>query len=437
MTTEAASKPIETIFRTYIKTDPRGAARALEQLKSAEAAQILATHPVRLIIPVFEQLIPHFSAEILDSLSPEIRSKILGGLPKRQAVRILRYMNEESRQRVFSLLTEKETKLLLQLLDYPPDTAGGIMDTQFVSVLLTATVQQTVQIIRKAQRKVVGYVYVIDEEGKLVGVISIRDLLLAKTHDLIEPLIHRDVRKVQAQNNREELALIIQESRFLALPVVDDEDHLVGVVRHEQAVRAIQKDILGDLSRMVGSDAEEHSLAPVSIVVKRRLPWLMVNLLTAFMAAAVVSLFEGIIAKVTALAVLLPIVAGQGGNTGAQALAIVIRGLALREILPGMVLRVLYKEMVAGAFNGFIIAIVTAGAVLLWSQSWVLSLVIGLAMVVNMVAAALAGASIPLILQKLGRDPAQSSSIFMTTVTDIVGFATFLGFAMIFFSIFK
>ena len=137
------------------------------------------------------------------------------------------------------------------------------------------------------------------------------------------------------------------------------------------------------VSPTAASDAEEHSLAPVSVVVKRRLPWLLVNLLTAFIAAAVVGIFEGIIAKVTALAVLLPIVAGQGGNTGAQALAIVIRGLALREILPGTVPRVLYKEMLAGVVNGVTIAIVTAGAVLLWSQSWVLSLVIGLAMIVK------------------------------------------------------
>jgi magnesium transporter len=176
------------------------------------------------------------------------------------------------------------------------------------------------------------------------------------------------------------------------------------------------------------------------MVVKSRLPWLLVNLVTAFMAAAVVGLFEGIIAQVAALAVLLPVVAGQGDNTGSQSLAVVMRGLALREIIPGVKKRVIAKELVGGIINGVSVAIVTAAAVFAWRAAagdslqagFGLSLVMGLAMVVNMAAAALSGAVIPLVLKALGRDPAQSAAIFLTTVTDIVGFASFLGFAALF-----
>jgi magnesium transporter len=183
---------------------------------------------------------------------------------------------------------------------------------------------------------------------------------------------------------------------------------------------------------MVGAGGDERALSPVSTVVKRRLPWLYVNLVTAFAAAAVVGVFEGVIQKVTALAVLLPIVSGQGGNTGAQALAVVMRGLALREILTGSAKRVIVKEAMAGLLNGIAVAVATSAAVWVWSRNVGITLVIGLAMIVNMVVAGLSGAAIPIVLRALNRDPAQSSSIFLTTVTDVVGFAAFLGFAAAF-----
>ena len=240
----------------------------------------------------------------------------------------------------------------------------------------------------------------------------------------------------------EEVVQLMRERGFLALPVVDFEDRLIGVVRHTEALEASHEAAFEDLQKIVGAGADERALSPVRMVVKSRLPWLLVNLLTAFMAAAVIGMFEGIIAKVAALAVLLPVVAGQGGNTGSQSLAIVMRGLALREIIPGVKKRVIVKELTGGVINGVAVAIVTAVAVFGWrafagdsiQAGGGLSLVIGLAMIVNMAAAALSGAAIPLILRALGRDPAQSASIFLTTVTDIVGFASFLGFATMFMS---
>jgi magnesium transporter len=231
---------------------------------------------------------------------------------------------------------------------------------------------------------------------------------------------------------RQEVITLIRRHRFLALPVVDSDGRLVGVIKHDEALRAGQLEAFEDLQKMVGAGGDELALSPVSTVVKRRLPWLYVNLLTAFLAAAVVGAFEGTIQKVTALAVLLPIVSGQGGNTGAQALAVVMRGLALREIISGAAKRVIVKEALAGLFNGLAVAVGTAGAVWVWSRNYGLALVIFLSMIVNMVAAGLSGATIPLILKALNRDPAQSSSIFLTTVTDCVGFASFLGFAVIF-----
>jgi len=273
---------------------------------------------------------------------------------------------------------------------------------------------------------------VTDREGNLIGVLNMRDLMLASPREPIESLIHRQVLSVPETMERQDVINVMHRHGFLALPVVSAEGRLIGIIKHDEALRASQLEAFGELQRMVGAGGDERTLSPVSIVVKRRLPWLCVNLFTAFLAAAVVGLFEGTIQKVTALAVFLPIVSGQGGNTGAQALAVIMRGLALREILTGMAKRVIVKEVVAGLVNGLAIAIVTSAAVWVWSRSEGLALVIGLAMVVNMVMAGLSGAAIPIILKALNRDPAQSSLIFLTTVTDVVGFASFLGFAVIF-----
>jgi magnesium transporter len=332
--------------------------------------------------------------------------------------------------------------VLRELARYSGDTAGAIMEPRVASLSIDFTVQQTIAAIRKAPREALHYLYVTQRDGKLIGVLSMRDLLLASSRDPIEPLVRGNVVSVPDTMDSEEVVELMTDTGYLALPVVDFDGRLVGVVKHSEALQAGQEAAFEDLQKIVGAGADERALSPVAMVVKSRLPWLYVNLVTAFMAAAVIGFFEGIIAKVAALAVLLPVVAGQGGNTGSQSLAVVMRGLALREIIPGVKKRVIVKELVGGLVNGVAVSIVTAAAVFAWrmttgdsTQAGLgLSLVIGLAMIVNMAAAALAGAIIPLILRALGRDPAQSSAIFLTTVTDIVGFASFLGFASLFMS---
>jgi magnesium transporter len=215
----------------------------------------------------------------------------------------------------------------------------------------------------------------------------------------------------------------------VSLPVVDVEGRLQGVIRHDTLVDAAREEATADIQTMVGASSEERALSPVAFAVRKRLPWLQINLVTAFLAAAVVGLFESTIARFTALAVLLPVVAGQSGNTGAQALAVTMRGLALREIRVRHWLRVASKETGVALVNGLAVAVTTSLGVWVWSQSTGLALVIGLSMVISMAAAGLAGATIPIVLSALGQDPAQSSSIVLTTVTDIVGFLSFLGIA--------
>jgi len=430
-------KPLESLVRTFAELHPEDAAHALELLDPADAARLMKHLPVRVAATLLERLSPQVAGPLLSRVETERIEQLIVDMPPRAASIIVHQLESERRASVLERLPESLSRALQEIAAHPEDTAGGIMQPRVASLAIDLTAQQAIATIRKTSRDVLHYLYVSDRDRKLIGVLNMRDLLLAAPRDPIEPLVNRQVLCVPTTMDREEVVNLMRERKFLALPVVDFDRRLVGVVKHDEALQAGQLEAFEDLQKLVGAGADERALSPVSTVVKSRLPWLYVNLGTAFLAATVVGLFENIIAQVAALAVLLPVVAGQGGNTGSQSLAVVMRGLALREILPGVKKRVVLKELSGGLINGVMIAIVTALAVYAWrwladdspGACTALAVVIGMAMIVNMAAAALSGAVIPLALKALGRDPAQSSSIFLTTVTDIVGFASFLGFA--------
>jgi magnesium transporter len=280
----------------------------------------------------------------------------------------------------------------------------------------------------------VSDVFLVDDEGHLAGRVPLQDLAVAAPAERLDTLAVAAV-SVPATASQQEVVDLLTERRLASLPVVDFEGRMVGVIRHDAMVRAAQHDVAGDMQTMVGASRQERALSRVSFAVKRRLPWLQVNLAAAFLAASIVGLFEATIAQVTALAVLMPVVAGQSGNTGAQALAVTMRGLALREIRVAQWFRVTRKEAAVAFINGWLIALTTAAAVFLWHGSPGLSFVVGVAMLMAMVAAGIAGVIIPMALTSLGQDPAQSSSIFLTTVTDVVGFSSFLGIATLMSSV--
>lgn len=430
-------KSLESLLRSFVELHPEDAARAFETLEEGERVRLFKTLPSRIAVRLLQRISPPAVAPLVSRLEPARAAALLQEVPPRIASTILHQFDEETREGFLAELDEELARPLRELARYPDNTAGGIMEPRVVSISSDVTAQQATAAIRKAPREALHYLYVTKRDGTLQGVLNMRDLLLAAPRDPIEPLIRREVLTVPDTMDSAEVVQLMRERKFLAIPVVDFDGRLVGVVKHAEALQAGQEAAFEDLQKIVGASANERAMSPVSVVIKSRLPWLYVNLLTAFMAAAVVGMFEDIIAQVAALAVLLPVVAGQGGNTGSQSLAVVMRGIALREIIPGAKKRLIFKELMGGTINGLAVAVVTAAAVLAWrllvgdsvTSGIGLSLVIGLAMVVNMAAAAISGAVIPLLLQALGRDPAQSASIFLTTVTDIVGFASFLGFA--------
>jgi len=426
--------PLLPVVRKFFEQDPLAAAHSLETMEEEEALTVLRALPPELSAYVFPYLQVTHAASFLKDLTPELFRAIVERLDPRQATTIFMSIPRQTREQFLNCLPNQTRQQLQELLTYPEDSAGRIMTTDMMAFHTDIKVRDAIQKIRALAIKspTITYAYVVGDDNQLVGVLNMRDLLLATEDTPLHKVMRTDVFRVNGFLDREEVANILADRRYFAVPVVDSEQRLLGVVRAEDLLEDVQEEATEDLQRMVGAGGDEQPFSPVGYSLRKRLPWLYVNLATAFLAASVVGIFEDMIARITILAVFLPVVAGQGGNAGAQSLAVVLRGLVMREIPPNKVSRLIVKEMTIGVFNGLFIGVVTAAVVWLWNGNVALGLVIGLAMIVNMVAAGLAGAAIPLIMKAVGRDPAQSSSIILTTITDIIGFFAFLGFAVLF-----
>lgn len=422
-------KPFSKVLKGWLISDVTALTQTIEKLSPEEAEEVLSEFDADELSGVIERLETTAAIDVLQRVRPEKQASIFDQLPPRVAALLMRRLPDAVQTEMLSHGSTELKERLQNALSYPHDTAGGIMEPLASTLLSDYTVDQAITVVRGAPRDTLFYLYVVDRERKLVGVLNTRELLLANPSVLIADLAHRNVVSVPATLDREEVANLMRERNFLALPVIGEDGRLLGVVSHEQVVETVEEEAFEDLQRMVGAGADEKPLSPVGTVVFRRFPWLCLNLVTTFVAAAIVGVFQPVIAQVTALAVLLPIVAGQAGNSGAQSLAVVLRGLALDEVAPGSVYRLLRKELLAGAVNGLLIAIVTALGVWLWCGTMGLPIVIGVSMWMCLVLSPLVGAGIPLLLHRAGLDPAQSSTIFLTTFTEIAGFGLFLGLA--------
>lgn len=422
------------VVRDYLECDVAAAARTLEKLEPEEAAAVLKALPAGATDDVFQHMTGLRTGSILENLPEAHIRRVVAKLEPAKLATIFLTIDEARRQTILEQLAPKKQEEIREILTYPEGSAGRIMSTDFLAFPAKMAVGEAVEKIRQVIKRnsPASYTYVIDEKDKLVGVVQMRDMLLAKRDDTLESVMRRNVFSINSFMDGEDVAHELATRRYFAVPVVDGEDRLLGVIRSHQLIGQVEADATEDIQKMFGAGGEERVFSPLRFSVSKRLPWLHINLLTTFIAASVVSLFDDLIARITILAVFLPVVAGQGGNAGAQSLAVVMRGLVMREILPERVRRLIMKEIMLGAMNGAVIGVVTAVVAWLWNGNPYFGLVIGLAMVVNLVIAGFAGASIPLAMKRMGFDPAQSSTIVLTTVTDVVGFFAFLGFAAIF-----
>lgn len=420
------------LVKRFIDVDVQQAAMALEGVPQAQAAALLGSLPSASAASCLDHSRPEFAAALITDLTPEPAASILARMEPDHAADIVRALSTDSRIGVLSGLPAELSRRICEMLTYPDGSAGRLMKTSVLSFHQGLTVEEVVARLRaQATKRAHTYAYVVGPEHRLLGVLNMRDLIMAQPHQTLKNIM-RPVFSVSAFADREDLIHLAREKNYIFIPVVDLHGRLIGAVRSTEILESSETEATKEIQMMFGAGGEERALSPVRLKVARRLPWLHVNLATAFLAAAVVSMFQDIISRLAVLAVFLPIVAGQGGNSGVQSLSVVLRGLVMREVRPRDAARLVSGEVVAGLINGLIIGVVTALVAWLWRGNPSLGLVVGLAMVINMVAAGLAGAAIPIAMKRFGFDPAQSSGIFLTTVTDVVGMFSFLGLAVIF-----
>ncbi|MBI4351803.1 MAG: magnesium transporter [Elusimicrobia bacterium] len=420
------------IVRKFIQTDPLKAAEALEALAPRDAAQLLEDLSPAVAAQGMEHLPPASAAAILESLSPAEASEILRHAGKYHAADIFRRLNPGLSRDVIALLDQEFSKDMSEILAYPRESAGRMMHTDFLSFRADTSVRGVIIKLRQIAKKhlpAATYCYVVDSSNALLGVLNMRDLLLASPDAPVSDIMIKDVLKVSPFTDREELVALAARRHYLAVPVTGENGRLIGIVNTKNIVASTEEEATEDLQLLFGASAEERPFSPAWFKITRRLPWLTVNLATAFLAGSVVALFEDFISRAAVLAVFLPIIAGQGGNAGTQTLAVVIRGMLMREVSPHNAWQLVRTEIFVGFVNGAAIGALTAAAAWLWKGNAWLGLVVGVAMIVNMVAAGLSGALIPVLMKRLGYDPAHSSGIFLTTVTDVVGFFAFLSTA--------
>jgi magnesium transporter len=419
----------QALIGAFLKAFPDEVARRLETVSVQRAARLLATQTPRRAAQVIEGLTPVWGARVLSRIAPEAVGGILHQIELMKLAVLLSQMRPKDRDRLLDLLSAPAAREVRDLMTYPPDTAGRLMDPKVMTFRPDMTVEEALARLRTVRPERIHEVFIVDEETRLLGYVPLQSLTLASPALSLRHVMQGASYSVNAMAPKDEVVDLLTQGKLTALPVLDLDGRLLGVIQHEALVTAAQEEATADMLTMVGASKDERALSRVSFAIRKRLPWLEINLGTAFLAAAVVGIFEDTIARNTALAILLPVVAGQSGNTGAQALAVTMRGLALREIRIRDWLRMLVKEGNVGFVNGVAVAATTAFFVFVWSRSLGLSMVIGLSMVLSMTIAGLSGAAVPLLLTSIGQDPAQSSSIVLTTITDVVGFFSFLGIA--------
>lgn len=420
---------INNINDSLVKLYPKDSAKIMSTLAPRVCANIISS----LSHINIKVLWPYLSPVVVDNIANYLSDKFIlllaHVLDEIEFSLLLRKCTKERQVIILNQLEAEHKQKISEYMYYPDNTAGSIMRSRFYAFQEDLLVKDVINQIKSKKKRTVNVIYVLDQNLHLIGFINVYKLLIANEDDKLGNLAKPINASVTDMTTQDEVIDIIRKMPIHDLAVVNTDNKLIGVVDSSSLLRSIQDDAYIDLQTMVGVSKDERALSPFFFSVRKRLPWLEINLLTAFLAAFVVGMFEGIIAKFTALAVLLPVVAGQSGNAGAQALAVTMRGLTLREITSKKWLTIALKELRVGLISGIVIAITCAAAVYFWSNNTGLCLVIFSSMIIAMTIACVSGAMVPMVLKKFGLDPAQSSSIVLTTVTDVAGFFAFLGVA--------
>ena len=396
--------------------------------------KILNRLPDWMIADIIEEEEDEEKYEILKNFSENKQKNILGEMFSDEITDMVGALDEEESKEVLEKIDEDERKDVQKILNYDPDTAGGIMATEFVSIRENKSIGETLKYLQKEapDAESVYYLYVVDKMDILKGVVSLRDIVCTQFDTKISDITNNNVISVKYDVDQEEVANIFEKYGFLSMPVVNENNKLLGMVTADDIMEVLKDESTEDIHRLGGIDKEEKVDGTLSESIKSRLPWLVINLITAILAASVVGAFEGTISQVVSLATFMPIVAGMGGNAGTQSLTIIVRGIALGELTGENAWRIFFKELLVGLTTGVAIGAIICGLGYIWERNMIFGIVIGIAMILNMMAATTSGFIVPVVLKKLKVDPALASAVFVTTVTDVLGFFFFLGLATMF-----
>ena len=437
---------LETISAGLREDHPEKIVELLSDMHPAEIAHLLESLPGNEREKVWPYVPDDTGGEILLHLNDDARAALINKMETEELVAatemldtddladILPEMPQDVIQEVLLSLETLERDRLKSVLSYDEDSAGGLMDLDTIIVRADISLDVVLRYLRRkgSLPKGTDNLFVVDRENHYLGLLPLSLILTSDPHLLVSELMLTNIEGINANKHAREVANLFEHRDLITAPVVDEENHLLGRITIDDVVDVIRDEADHSLMSMAGLNEDEDMFAPVFTSARRRSIWLGLNLITAFLASWVIGLFGATIEKMVALAVLMPIVASMGGIAGSQTLTLVIRGMALGQVEKSNARRLLLKEMWIGVWNGIIWAIVIAGVAGLWFNNMKLGFIIAAAIVINLIVAALSGATIPLLLKRYGADPALSGSVVLTTVTDIVGFLAFLGLASIY-----
>jgi len=421
----------EAEWQALAEADPQDAADILEAIDEDAAVELIGDLGAGQAAVLLEEMQDEVAADLLEGLGVEEAAAMVAALPADEAADIVEYLEQDARTEIFEAMDDTAVDEILDVLRYPADSAGGLMSMDATSLQGGLSAGEAIEALRRLHEHVeqMNYVYVVDATRRLIGVVSFRELVFARPGTALEDVMVTNPVAVRPETDREDLAGLIQRYGLIAMPVVDHRNQLLGIVTVDDVIEAVQTEATEDIAAMVGVGAEETIYTSFGRSIRGRLPWTAVNVATAFLVALVVSRFEPIINEFAVLAAYMPVVASVGGNSGAQSQAIVIRAMAFDTVPSQMVRRVMLRSTLIGLTNGVVIGLLSGSIAGFFTGDGKIAFVIGLATLVNLVVANVVGSGIPFGLERLGQDPALASNIFMTMVTDLVGFGGFLAIA--------
>ncbi len=428
------SQDSDTVHAALDDLSVADSAELLSKIKDEDRQEILSMYSDALNPIIFTEIDPELSRSYLSDMPAARVAQMISELESDDALLLIEPLEPDFQQEIIRKLSAKTRLALEEGLNFPEDSAGRLMRRELVSIPEFWTVGKTLDYLRTAADNLPEDffdIFIIDPAHHLTGEIPLSRIVRAKRTEKLKNLTLDETHPISAETDQEDVARMFRRENIVSAPVVDDSDRLIGVITIDDIVDVIDEEAQEDLLKLAGVDSGDLYRAVMS-TTSMRFRWLFINLLTAILASIVISFFDATIEQIVALAVLMPIVASMGGNAGTQALTVAVRAIATNEITGTNTMRVIWKETLVGIVNGFLFAVIIGFMAAFWFQTAVLGVVIALAMIINMVVAGLFGAGIPLLLQRFGSDPAVSSTVLLTTVTDVIGFLAFLGLATLF-----